>query len=61
MRKLILLASLACLLAAGTQAHNIDYAHVILRHWSVTGVSNNLEGSFLMCKDGQVFIEDKGH
>ncbi len=42
-------------------AHNIDYSHVVLRHWSVASESKFVEGSFYMYKNGEVFIEDANH
>ncbi|CAK9254275.1 unnamed protein product [Sphagnum jensenii] len=39
-------------------AHTIDYGKVILRHWNISAGKKYADGSFLMFKNGDVYIED---
>ena len=42
-------------------AHTIPSENQILRHWNIQNVSQNVEGSFSMYKNGNVYIEDANH
>ena len=59
MKKILLIA--LCLIGNFIFAHNIDYANVVLKHWSIEKEAKSIDGSFYMCKDGKVYIEDASH
>lgn len=39
-------------------SHTINYENVVLRHWSIEKEHQFIDGSFMMFKNGTVFIED---
>ncbi len=39
-------------------SHTVNYQNVILRHWDIVKEHKTVEGSFSMCKNGNVYIED---
>lgn len=39
-------------------AHNANYNHLILRHWTLAKEHKTVEGSFYMLKNGELYIED---
>ena len=56
MKKIILL--LICLIGNFVFSHTINYENVVLRHWSIEKEHKFIDGSFMMYKNGVVFIED---
>jgi hypothetical protein len=56
MKKITLL--LICLIGNFVFSHTINYENVVLRHWSIEKEHKFIEGSFMMYKNGVVFIED---
>jgi len=56
MKKISLL--LICLLSNFVFSHTINYDKVVLRLWSIQKEHKFIEGSFMMYKNGTVFIED---
>lgn len=61
MKLRILLLALSCTLSTALSAHTLDYGPVTLRHWTVTGAHQTLDGAFLMYKNHQVYIEERNH
>ena len=59
-RKLLFLA-LCCGLCTPLAAHTLDYGPVVLRHWTMPGARQTLDGAFLMYKNNQVYIEEQNH
>lgn len=55
MKKITLL--LICLIGNFVFSHTINYENVVLRHWSIEKEHKFIDGSFMMCKNGVVFIE----
>ena len=56
MKKITLL--LICLIGNFVFSHTINYENVVLRHWSIEKEHKFIDGSFMMYKNGVVFIED---
>lgn len=56
MKKISLL--LICLLSNFVFSHTINYDKVVLRHWFIQKDNKYIDGSFMMYKNGNVFIED---
>lgn len=56
MKKIIFL--LICLIGNFVFSHTINYDNVVLRHWSIEKEHKFIDGSFMMYKNGTVFIED---
>ena len=56
MKKITLL--LICLIGNFVFSHTINYENFVLRHWSIEKEHKFIDGSFMMCKNGVVFIED---
>jgi hypothetical protein len=56
MRKIALL--FICLISNFVFSHTINYENVVLRHWSIEKEHQFIDGSFMMYKNGTVFIED---
>ena len=56
MKKITLL--LVCLFSNYIFSHTINYENIILRHWSIQKDHKCIDGSFMMFKNGIVFIED---
>ncbi len=56
MKKINLL--LFCLLSHLIFSHTINYDKVVLRHWSIEKEHKQIDGTFIMFKNGMVFIED---
>ncbi len=56
MKKITLL--LICLLSNFMFSHTINYDNIVLRHWSIQKEHNCIDGTFMMLKNGTVFIED---
>jgi hypothetical protein len=56
MKKITLL--LICLIGNFVFSHTINYENVVLRHWSIEKKHQFIDGSFMMYKNGIVFIED---
>jgi hypothetical protein len=56
MKKITLL--LICLIGNFVFSHTINYENVVLRHWSIEKKHQFIDGSFMMYKNGTVFIED---
>lgn len=57
MKKKLLI--LICLFSLSIFSHTINYDNVVLRHWSITKEDKYIDGSFVMLKNGKVYIEDK--
>ena len=55
MKKITLL--LICLASNFIFSHTINYDKIVLRHWSIEKEHKLIEGSFMMFKNGNVFIE----
>ena len=58
MKKIFILAFFIAI-SQFSNAHNLNEGQAILRHWTTSNTS--IEGSFLMCKNQDVYIEDKNH
>ena len=56
MKKITLL--LICFASNFVFSHTINYDKIVLRHWSIQKEHKFIEGSFMMYKNGDVFIED---
>ena len=56
MKKITLL--LICLIGNFGFSHTINYENVVLRHWSIEKEHKFIDGTFMMYKNGTVFIED---
>lgn len=56
MKKITLL--LICLVNNFIFSHTINYDKTVLRHWSIQKEHKFIDGSFMMYKNGAVFIED---
>jgi hypothetical protein len=56
MEKITLL--LICLIGNFVFSHTINYENVVLRHWSIEKEHKFIDGTFMMYKNGTVFIED---
>jgi hypothetical protein len=56
MKKITLL--LVCLLSNFMFSHTINHGNSVLRHWSIEKNHKFIEGTFMMFKNGTVFIED---
>ena len=56
MKKITLL--LICLVSNFIFSHTINYDKIVLRHWSIEKEHTFIDGSFMMYKNGAVFIED---
>lgn len=56
MKKITLL--LFCLIGNFIFSHTINYENVVLRHWSIEKEHKFIDGTFMMYKNGTVFIED---
>ena len=56
MKKITLL--LICFASNFVFSHTINYDKIVLRHWSIQKEHKFIEGSFMMFKNGTVFIED---
>lgn len=61
MRFKILLLVLSCCLSIVLSAHTLDYGPVVLRHWTVPDAGKTLDGTFLMYKNHEVYIEERNH
>ena len=61
MKLKILLLVLTCALSTALAAHTLDYGPVTLRHWTVPGTHQTLNGAFLMYKHHDVYIEARDH
>ena len=57
MKKKYVIFVTACLLCNFVFGHTIDYTIIIPHHWSITADNAVIDGSFLMIKDGNVYIE----
>ena len=49
---------LICLVSNFIFSHTINYEKIVLRHWSIEKKHKFIDGSFMMFKNGNVFIED---
>ncbi len=56
MKKITLL--FICLLSNFVFSHTINYDNIVLRHWSIQKEHKCIDGTFMMFKNGTVFIED---
>jgi len=56
MKKITLL--LICLIGNFMFSHTINHDNIVLRHWSVQKHHKHFDGTFMMLKNGIVFIED---
>ncbi len=56
MKKITLL--LICLIGNFMFSHTINHGNIVLRHWSVQKHHKHIDGTFMMFKNGTVFIED---
>lgn len=56
MKKITLL--LICFASNFVFSHTINYDKIVLRHWSIQKEHKFIDGSFMMYKNGEVFIED---
>lgn len=56
MKKITLL--LFCLICNFVFSHTINYDNIVLRHWSIEKEHQFIDGSFMMYKNGTVFIEE---
>ena len=56
MKKITLL--FICLIGNFVFSHTINYENVVSRHWSIEKKHQFIEGSFMIYKNGTVFIED---
>lgn len=56
MKKIFLL--LICLLSNFVFSHTINYDTIVLRHWSIQKEHKFIDGTFMMFKNGTVFIEE---
>lgn len=56
MKKITLL--LICLIGNFMFSHTINQVNIVLRHWSVQKHHKHIDGTFMMFKNGTVFIED---
>jgi len=59
MKKINLL--LFCLLSNLIFSHTITYYKIVLRHWSIQKEHKFVDGTFMMFKNGMVFIEDENN
>jgi len=57
MRKTGIIVLAICLLKVVAYAHVVNYAKVILHHWSIPSENATVDGSFYMMRDGKVFID----
>lgn len=51
---LIMLLTSQCL-----SSHQVNYNRIALRHWTLDKEARMVDGSFVVCKEGQVLIEDE--
>ena len=56
MKKITLL--FICLLSNFVFSHTINYDNIVLRHWSIQKEHKCIDGTFMMLKNGTVFIEE---
>ena len=56
MKKITLI--LICLVSNFIFSHTINYDKIVLRHWSIKKEHKFIDGTFMMIKNGTVFIED---
>lgn len=49
---------IVCLLSNIMFSHTINYDNIVLRHWSIEKEHKCIDGTFMMFKNGNVFIED---
>lgn len=56
MKKITLL--LLCLISNFMFSHTINYDNIVLRHWSIQKEHKCIDGTFMLFKNGTVFIED---
>ena len=56
MNKIFLL--LICLLSNFVFSHTINYDNIVLRHWNIQKEHKFIDGTFMMFKNGTVFIEE---
>lgn len=56
MKKITLV--LFCLIGNFVFSHTINYENVVLRHWSIEKEHQFIDGTFMMYKNGTVFIEE---
>lgn len=56
MKKIALL--LICFVSNFMFSHSINHDNIVLRHWSVQKHDKHIDGTFMMFKNGTVFIED---
>lgn len=61
MKLKLLLLILGCGLSTLLSAHTPDYGPVTLRHWTVAGAHKTFDGTFLLYKNNNVYIEELNH
>ena len=53
-----LIFTFLCFAGQYATAHSVDYSTTLLRKWHLFAEHKTLEGSFYLCKNGNVFVED---
>ena len=55
----ILIILITCLISLSGRAHDIRHDALPLKRWSIQGENRTVQGSFTLCKDGQVYLLDE--